>query len=184
MILEIERSSKDQEIKRFSLDLSSYSFMSLLLLESVLDTVFKGQICNCITLLLPWHAACCAGLLQSCLTLCYPLNGSPPGSSVHGISQARILEWVSISASGGSSRPRDGTGHLLRLLHWHVGSLPLASPGKPITMISSISEVSTVFELPCQICVLSHRNPHNMSAVPQPLLGSFLLLAPTALTSP
>ena len=36
---------------------------------------------------------------QSCLTLCNPLDCSPPGSSVHGVSQARILEWVAISSS-------------------------------------------------------------------------------------
>ena len=36
---------------------------------------------------------------QSCLTLCDPLDCSPPDSSVHGISQARILEWVAISFS-------------------------------------------------------------------------------------
>ena len=36
----------------------------------------------------------CAKLLQSCLTLCDPRDGSLPGSSVHGILQARILEWV------------------------------------------------------------------------------------------
>ena len=46
---------------------------------------------------------------QSCLTLCYPIDCSPPGSSVHGISQVRILVWVAISFSRGSSRPRDGT---------------------------------------------------------------------------
>ena len=39
-------------------------------------------------------AAAAAKLLQSCLTLCDPIDGSPPGSSVHGILQARILEWV------------------------------------------------------------------------------------------
>ena len=46
---------------------------------------------------------------QSCLTLCDPLDWSPPGSSVHGIHQARILEWASISYSRGSSQPRDWT---------------------------------------------------------------------------
>ena len=44
---------------------------------------------------------------QSCLTLCDPMDCSPPGSSVHGISQARILEWVTISSSKGSSQPRE-----------------------------------------------------------------------------
>jgi len=43
---------------------------------------------------------------QSCPTLCNPMDCSPPGSSVHGISQARILEWVAISFSRGSSQPR------------------------------------------------------------------------------
>ena len=44
---------------------------------------------------------------QLCLTLCDPMDCSLPGSSVHGILQARILEWVAISFSRGSSRPRD-----------------------------------------------------------------------------
>ena len=46
---------------------------------------------------------------QSCLTPGDPLDCSPPGSSVHGILQARILEWVAISSSMGSSRPGDRT---------------------------------------------------------------------------
>jgi len=44
-----------------------------------------------------------------CLPLCNPMDYSLPGSSVHGILQARILEWVAISFSRGSSRPRDWT---------------------------------------------------------------------------
>ena len=46
---------------------------------------------------------------QSCPTFCNPMDGGLTGSSVHGILQARILEWVSISFSRGSSRPRDQT---------------------------------------------------------------------------
>ena len=46
---------------------------------------------------------------QSCLTLGDPMDYSPPGSSVHGILQARILEWVAISFSRGSSPLRDRT---------------------------------------------------------------------------
>ena len=45
----------------------------------------------------------CAKLLQSCQTLCNPMDYSLPDSSVHGILQARILEWVAISSSRGSS---------------------------------------------------------------------------------
>ena len=44
---------------------------------------------------------------QSCLILCDPMDCSPPGSSVHGILQARILEWVTMPSSRGSSWPRD-----------------------------------------------------------------------------
>ena len=44
-------------------------------------------------------AASAAKLLQSCPTLCDPIDGSPPGSPVPGILQARILEWVAISFS-------------------------------------------------------------------------------------
>ena len=46
---------------------------------------------------------------QSCLTLCKVMDGSPPGSSVHGILQARILEWVAIPFFMVSSLPRDQT---------------------------------------------------------------------------
>ena len=45
----------------------------------------------------------------SCLTLCDPMDSSPPGLSLHGILQARILEWVAIPFSRGSSQPRDRT---------------------------------------------------------------------------
>ena len=48
-------------------------------------------------------------LTQSCPALCDPVDCSPPGSSVHGIFPARLLQWVAISSSRGSSQPRDGT---------------------------------------------------------------------------
>ena len=51
----------------------------------------------------------CIKLLQSCPTLCNPMDCNPPGSSVHGILQARTLEWVAIPASRGSSPPGDWT---------------------------------------------------------------------------
>ena len=51
----------------------------------------------------------CVLVAQLCLTLCNPLDSSRPGSSVCGILQARILEWVAIPFSRGSSRPTDWT---------------------------------------------------------------------------
>ena len=51
----------------------------------------------------------CVESLQVCLTLCDPMNCSLPGSSVHGILQSRILDWVAMPTSRGSSQPRDQT---------------------------------------------------------------------------
>ena len=73
----------------------------------------------------------CAKSLRLCQTLCDSMDCSLPGSSVHGILQARILEWVAMPSSRGSSQPRDGTQVSYIYLHWQVGSLPLAPPGKP-----------------------------------------------------
>ena len=82
----------------------------------------------------PWSCVCIrAKSLQSCPTLCNPMDCSVPGLSVHGILQARILKWVAKPFSRGSSQPRDETlfSSLSSLLHWQVDSLPLAPPGKP-----------------------------------------------------
>ena len=52
---------------------------------------------------------CYAKSFHLCLTLCDPTDCSPPGSSDHGILQARILKWVAMPSSRGSSQPRDKT---------------------------------------------------------------------------
>ena len=69
--------------------------------------------------------------MLSCVQLCSPMDWSPPESSAHGIFQARILEWGTISYSRGSSWPQGSNPHLSDLLHWQAGSLPLLPPGKP-----------------------------------------------------
>ena len=56
-----------------------------------------------------WEAVRVSQVAQLCPYLCDPMGCSPPGSSVHGILQARILEWAAISFSRGSSWPRDWT---------------------------------------------------------------------------
>ena len=67
---------------------------------------------------------------QSHLTLLWPHDCSPPGSSVHVILQARILEWVAMPSSRGSSWPRDQTGLLLcRQTFYHLSTRPFPSPG-------------------------------------------------------
>ena len=67
---------------------------------------------------------CCSLVSKSCPTLCDPTNYSPPGSSVHGIRQARALEWVAFPFSRGSSWPRGLTWVFCvdSLLWSHVGS--------------------------------------------------------------
>ena len=60
-------------------------------------------------------------------------------------SSGRILVWVAISSSRGSSRPRDQTHVSLSLLHWQVGSLPPAPPGKPQWYVKMTHCISLVF---------------------------------------
>ena len=54
-------------------------------------------------------ACVCAHMLQLCLTICDPMNYSPPGFSIHGTPKARLLEWISMPFSRGSSWPRAWT---------------------------------------------------------------------------
>ena len=56
-----------------------------------------------------WFACVCFLVTQLYLTLCDPMDCSPPGSSIHGIFQVKVLEWIAIGFSRGSSQPRDGT---------------------------------------------------------------------------
>ena len=82
--------SKVAKITNFLLVIFSADF-------SMATSLFKSGTCVC------------AKSLQLCLTLCDPMDCSLPGSSVHGILQARLLEWVAMPASRGSSQPRDRT---------------------------------------------------------------------------
>ena len=91
------------------------------------------ELCAC---LLSQHNAVelCAGVLQSFLTLWDPVDWRPPGSSVHGIIQARLLERVAMPSSRGSYQPRDWT--------W--------SPA----LAGGFSDTSVVWETHCQITPL------------------------------
>ena len=61
----------------------------------------KSSVCVCVCV--------CVLVAQSCQTLCNPMDCSPPGSSVHGILQARVLEWIAMPSSRRSFQPRDRT---------------------------------------------------------------------------
>ena len=69
---------------------------------------------------------CVCSVAQSCPAICDPMDYSPPGSSVHGILKARVLEWASIPFSRGSSQPRVELGSPAL----QVDSLPSEPPGK------------------------------------------------------
>ena len=84
----------------------------------------------------------CAKSLQSCPTLCDPMDCRPPGSSVHGILQARILEWVTMLFSRRSSPARDQT----RPPTLQANSLPAEPQGKPKnTGVGSLSLLQQIF---------------------------------------
>ena len=82
---------------------------------------------------------------QLCLTLCNPMEWSPPGSSVHGILQARIEEWITMPSSRGSSQPRDGT---------HVSCI--FSIGRQIFYHSATWEAPKPFCLPSKLLPSFH----------------------------
>ena len=69
------------------------------------------------------------------------MDCSPPGSSIHGIFQARILEWVAISFFRRSSQSRSNW-RLLHILHWQAGHVLLAPPGKPTVNHAAVFEPS------------------------------------------
>ena len=106
---------------------------------------------------------------QSCLTLCDSMDCSPPGSSVHGVLQARILKWVATFCSRGFSRPRDPN---CSLLDWQVDSLPLSHLGSPfyeyrvypIQMLPPGSQ-------PFQTCLLSPGLSTVTGDIPTPLIS-------------
>ena len=115
-------------------------FLFVMAFLFLLEGLYLGNECPnvlsvvCSIYLCIWYikSALCvrAKSLQLCPTLCDPINYSPPGSSDHGILQTRIVKWVTMPSSRGSSRPRNQTLYLLHFLYWQVDSLPLMPPGK------------------------------------------------------
>ena len=106
---------------------------------------------------------CVCLVTQSCPTLSNPADCSPPGSSVHGILQAGILEWVAMPPSRGSPLPKDGT---TCLLHEQAGSLPLAPPGKTsnwllLDQFDYMKGIDNIFREPFLRCLLFCYTEYN-----------------------
>ena len=114
--------------------------------------------------------------LHLCPTLCNPMDHSPPGSSVQGILQARLPEWVAVPSSRGISRTRGLNWGLLCLLPWPAGSLLLAPPGKPQKLL--VSMLTNVY-FPLQLvlfesCLINHSLSKRKDGIfPQCLLKGF-----------
>ena len=89
---------------------------------------------------------------QSCSDSCDPMDCSPPGSSVHGIFQARILKWVVISFSRRSSQPRDQT--RISYIGWQILS-PWATwePTFRLLTFSATGKAAFCFASPCSVIV-------------------------------
>ena len=81
----------------------------------MLEKVLRNGVCVCVCL--------CVLVAQLCLTFCDPIDCSPPGSSVHGILQARILESSAISFSMGSSQPRNDE-DIIKRHRIHIEGVP------------------------------------------------------------
>ena len=95
-----------------------------------------------IVIFIATYCSAAAQMLQSCLTLCDPMDCSPPDSSVCGIPQARTVGWVAVSSSRGSSQEALNL-CLLCLLHGQAASLPPAPPGKA-QMQSHLNDIEYV----------------------------------------
>ena len=80
-------------------------------------------------------------VFQSCPILCTPLDSSLPGCSVHGILQARILEWIAIPSSRGSSQPT-----------LQADSFPAELPGKPQMYVNLLLIHVDIWQKPTQYC--------------------------------
>ena len=116
-------------------------------------------------------------VVQSCPTLSDPMDCSLPGSSVHGIFQARVLEWVAMPSSRGSSRPRDQT-HVSCSAYIADGSFTAEPPGKTTDGLKQIDSYTEV----CTQCSLGNLNPSSpTSAI---LTPSSLPCSPLTLTLP
>ena len=90
---------------------------------SSLIYLFKNLLYSVLGVHFYWlHACMCMLSFQWSWTLCDPMDCSLPGSSIHGNLQARILEWVAMLSSRGSSQPRDWTRIPYIYLHWQAGS--------------------------------------------------------------
>ena len=122
-----------------------YTVINILNMQAILIHYMFIKRCICICM--------CTGAqsLQSCPALCNPVDCSSPGSSVHGILQPRMLEWVVVPSSRGSSQHRDRTLVSYVSCIGRRDLLSLVQPGKPCictyTYMCTNSSIKTVYTI-------------------------------------
>ena len=122
-------------------------------------------------------------VIQSCPTLCDPMDYSPPGSFLHGILQTRILEWVAISFSRASSRPRGQNPSLTSpalTSAFFTTSTTWEAPQKASQSVHSLSHV-WLFVTPWNVARLA---PFSMGFSRQEYWGGLLFPSPGDLPNP
>ena len=114
--------------------------------KSCTAEIFSSEKLGSISFILTYSSMCDLCTFRptcTCLCVCIvrsdsdPMDKSPPGFSVHGILQARILKWVPISFSRGIFPSQEWNPRVLCLLHWQVDSLPLRPRARPACIPSS-----------------------------------------------
>ena len=124
----------------------------------------------------PWLRVNACSVAQSCPALCDTMDCSPPGSSVHGIFQARILHWVAISYSRESFRTRDQNPCLLR---WQADPLPLSHKGSPSLAISPFKALISL-----EFINLGNKGRDTCSHFMEKIYGLLWALSPTPVLLP
>ena len=119
------------------------------------------------------HTCVCAKSLQSCPTLCNPMNCNLPGFSVHGILQTRILEWVAMPSSRGSPQLRDQI-HVSSVSCIGGSSLSLAPPGKPRYSLKRNENICLHKDLHMNIHYSTIYNSENWKESWHPSIGEWI----------
>ena len=122
---------------------------------------------SCRNVILQWSEALVA---QSCPTPCDPMDCSPPGFSVHGVFQARILEWVAVYFSGGSSLPRDQT-HVSCLSRW---TPYLWASREALAVVSTVQQIDSATHTPVSPPFWVSFPVRALSVGPWPIQGVLL----------
>ena len=120
--------------------------------------------------------------LQLCPTLCNPMDCSSPGSSVHGVLQARTLEWAAMPSSRGSSWPRDRT-CMFYIICIGSGFFPTSAPGKPTfcvrNTLKEIPEWVLIWKWKRKIAGVTRSRDHTYQGA-----GTMSVAFPTVPSSP